>query len=43
MLLYNFALCRVKPELDLNISIICGEGANAEQTFLESEQCRVKK
>jgi len=38
--LRNLQFCRVKAESELNISVICGGGADAEQNFLESELMR---
>jgi len=43
MLLYNLLFCRVKAKSELNISMICGGGADAEQNFLESEWTRSQK
>ena len=37
MLLQNLQVCEVKTESEFNISMICGEGADAAQEFLESE------
>ena len=43
MLLKYLKFCRVKAESDLNFSMICGGGVDAEQNFSESEQTRSQK
>ena len=39
----EFAICGVKAESELNIFLICGRGADAEQNFLESERSGSQK
>ena len=43
MSLYNLQFFGVKAESELNMSMMCGRGADAEQNFSESDRTRSQK